>query len=309
MSEAGTLGTLLDDTARRLAAAGIEEPRREARALAKAVFADAPSALYDRSRLIGLDRAATLRAAAARRARREPLARILGCKEFWSLSFALSKETLVPRPDSETLVEAALALLPEEGRAYRLLDFGTGSGCLLLAILSERPAAFGIGVDRSTGAVRQAAANARALALAPRATFLVADWGAALSSSFDLIVSNPPYVESEVLSELAPEVARHDPVLALDGGSDGLTAYRAVVPQAAALLAPGGSLVLEIGQGQCESVAGLLGASGLVELEVNHDLSGIARTLSASRPLQDCNSPDRSSDRSKKGLGSAGLGR
>ncbi len=284
------MGALLEETARGLAAAGIEEPRREARQLARVVLGDASSAVYDRTRAMAPAEAATLRAAAARRAGHEPLARIVGRKEFWSLSFDLNEATLVPRPDSETLVEAALASLPDRMGAYRLLDLGTGSGCLLLALLSERPAARGIGVDRSVTALQQAAANARGLDSSARAAFVASDWGMALSGSFDLIVSNPPYVEQATLAKLAPEVALHDPVLALDGGPDGLAAYRALIPQAASLLAPGGALVLEIGQGQCESVAALLAASGLVDPAVSHDLAGIARALCVRKVRQDCNS-------------------
>ncbi len=241
------------------------------------------AALYDRNRPVSTALAGALRAATARRASREPLARILGSREFWSLDFGLSPDTLEPRPDSETLVAAALAALQERDGRYRILDLGTGSGCLLLSILSERQSAWGLGIDRAEGALRQAARNAAALGLAQRAQFLLSDWGAAVRGSFDLIVSNPPYIERATLAVLQPEVALHDPRLALDGGVDGLQAYRCLVPQAAGLLAPGGCLSLEFGQGQQESVRRIVEQAGLEDCSLHADLSGMPRALCARR--------------------------
>ncbi len=284
MSGASTLGDLLEETSRVLADAGLESPRREARALIAAFLPLGSAALYDRSRPIESSLLPTLRAARARRAEREPLARILGSREFWSLDFGLTAEILVPRPDSETLVEAALTRLPDLRAPYRILDLGTGSGCLLLAILSERPRAQGLGVDLSEAALRQAACNAEALGLAPMAGFALGDWAAGLAGPFDLIVSNPPYIERTSLSGLEPEVALYDPRLALDGGEDGLEAYRQIVPQAAGLLERDGHLVLEFGQGQAQAVVQILRQVGLDDCDLCPDLSGSLRAVCARRP-------------------------
>lgn len=281
--ESEPLGALLDEAAAKFAAVGLEAPRREARALFAAFIPGSAAALYDRKRPISAALAADLRAASDRRAKREPLARILGSREFWSLDFGLSPETLEPRADSETLVATALGELDDLARAYRILDLGTGSGCLLLAILSERPTAWGLGVDRSEGALRQAARNAAALALHGRAHFLLSDWAAALQGTFDLIVSNPPYIQHDQLDALQPEVALHDPPLALDGGADGLEAYRRLVPQAAGLLAPAGRLVLEFGQGQAKAVCHIARQAGLEDCSLHDDLAGLPRALCARR--------------------------
>ncbi len=284
MSGALSLGTFLDEAATALAAGGLEEPRREARALVAAFLPGGSAALYDRDRSIDPKLIPALRAAVSRRAQREPLGRILGVREFWSLEIGLSADTLEPRADSETLVEAALAAVPDRRGSYRILDLGTGSGCLLLAILSERPMAWGLGIDRAEGAVRQAAVNARVLDLNDRALFLCSDWGTALAGGFDLIVSNPPYIETGTLSALQPEVARHDPLLALDGGCDGLDAYRRLVPEAFDLLQPGGALVLEFGVGQQSAIEEILRQAGLDQRAFSTDLSGTPRALCARRP-------------------------
>ncbi len=277
------LGELLDEASRTLAAAGLEQPRREARALLSALLPEGGAALYDRSRPVAPGLLAAIREAAMRRAAREPLARIVGRREFWSLDFGLNAATLVPRPDSETLVEVALAGCPDLRAPLRVLDLGTGSGCLLLALLSERPQAWGLGVDRSEAALGQARTNAAALGLADRSAFLLSDWGSALSGGFDLVVSNPPYIEQSDLAALEPEVAEHDPLLALDGGPDGLAAYRALAAQLDRLLAPGGLAVLEVGEGQAEAVAGLLAAAGLDGATFHADLSGRTRALCVRR--------------------------
>jgi len=227
--------------------------------------------------------AAAFAALLRRRLAGEPVSRIAGRREFWSLSFRLGSDTLDPRPDSETVAEAALAVLPERGAPWRLLDLGTGTGCLLLALLSERPAAFGIGLDRSPGAAATARDNARALGLAGRSAFVVGDWTAAIAGAFDLIVSNPPYIESGAIAGLEPGVREHDPRAALDGGRDGLDAYRAIVRDAPRLLRPGGALALEIGEGQGPAISQLLDAAGLVIVLRRHDLSGIERCLVAKK--------------------------
>ncbi|MBY0299474.1 MAG: peptide chain release factor N(5)-glutamine methyltransferase [Methylobacterium sp.] len=226
---------------------------------------------------IGPEGAARLEAALARREAGEPVARILGAWEFWGLPFRLSPATLVPRPDTETVVEAALALgLPREA-PRRLLDLGTGSGCLLVALLCEWPRATGLGLDRSHEALLTARDNAVRNAVAARALFVQGDWGAALRGPFDLIVSNPPYIAARVIAELAEEVQAHDPRLALDGGEDGLDAYRAILAQVPHLLAPQGRLVVEMGFDQEGPLRALAEGSELHVLEVRRDLAGHPR--------------------------------
>ena len=224
---------------------------------------------------------------ARRRLSGEPIARILGLKEFWGLPLRLSAATLVPRPDTETVVELALEMLragPGPDRSLRIADIGTGSGAILLALLSELPEACGFGTDISVAALRTASANAVHLGLADRAAFVACDYAAALSARFDLIVSNPPYIRSAEILDLATEVRDHDPHRALDGGADGLDAYRALIPQAARLLAPGGALVVEVGHGQSANVEGLMTAAGLIrEGPPKADLAGIGRAVAGRR--------------------------
>ena len=224
--------------------------------------------------------AAKVGAYAARRVAGEPLSRILGRREFWSLSFALTGDTLDPRPETETIVEAALAAFAERrGEALRLIDFGVGSGALIAALLSEFPAAHGVGVDVSAAAAAQARANLAALGLAARAEIRVGDWGAGIDGRFDLIVANPPYIRSADIAGLAREVAAHDPAIALDGGADGLDAYRALAPHVARLLAPGGRFFFEVGEGQAEAVRAIARAAGLAATATHSDLAGIVRVV------------------------------
>ncbi len=213
-----------------------------------------------------------------RRAAREPLALIVGHREFWSLRFAVSPATLIPRPESETLIEAAVAEFAGRAPPCLVLDLGTGSGCLLLAALSAFPAAFGIGVDRSAAAAVLAARNAAALHLADRSAFVCGDWADALDARFDLVLCNPPYVRTGDLGGLMPEVARYEPRTALDGGADGFAAYRRVIRALPGLLRPGAAAVLEIGAGQAEAAAGLARQAGLAA-EWQSDLAGIPRAL------------------------------
>jgi release factor glutamine methyltransferase len=231
------------------------------------------------------DQAAQLEAFSKRRLAGEPAARILGTKEFWGLPLKLSADTLVPRPDTETVVETALDILRAEGRTrtpLRIADLGTGSGAILLALLSELPDATGVGTDLSAAALDTAKANAERLGLAPRADFMVSDYAKGLSDPFDLIVANPPYIRSADIASLAPEVRNHDPQLALDGGRDGLDAYRRIAPQAAGLLSPRGLLVLEVGQGQDGDVVRLVAAAGLtVAGPARADIAGIGRAVAA----------------------------
>jgi len=274
------LSTVLREAGQRLRRAGVEAPSREARLLAGAVLAAAPAALIAGSgRTIDADQRDRLEAAVDRRAAREPLSHILGRREFWSLEFRVDGSVLDPRPDSETLVEAGLAALAGRDRPWRLLDLGTGSGCLLLALLSELPAATGLGIDRSPAALRIAADNADRLGLAARARFACGDWGAGVAGEFDLILCNPPYIPSDAIAGLAPEVALYEPRLALDGGPDGLACYRRLAPQLGPLAASGGTILLELGDGQADAVAGLMAGAGLVVGGLEHDLAGCARAI------------------------------
>ena len=215
-----------------------------------------------------------------RRLAGEPVWRILGEREFWGLAFRLSPATLEPRPDSETIVEAALAeLAGRRDEGLVLLDLGTGTGCLLIALLSELPRAQGLGVDLSDEACRTAAGNAALNGLADRAAFRQGSWTEGLSGRFDLIVSNPPYIPSAEIATLSREVREHDPLLALDGGADGLGPYRLFASSLPPLLALGGVIVLEIGAGQGPDVVALMRAGGLEFRGSRNDLGGHERAL------------------------------
>ena len=216
---------------------------------------------------------------ARRRLMYEPVARIVGRKEFWGLQFRITPATLVPRPETETLVEAALAAIPDRSLPLRIVDFGTGTGALLLTLLSEFPNAEGIGTDVSVSALSVARENANRLGVGSRAYFAACDYGSALRGPFDLINSNPPYISSGDIAGLDPEVRTYDPRLALDGGTSGLDGYHAVVAHAGRLLAPRGILVVELGAGQASSVADLMGKGGMVADAPKPDLGGHFRAL------------------------------
>jgi release factor glutamine methyltransferase len=269
--------------AARLAASGIPDSRLDARLLAAAVLGVDPKALFGRPEFpLSPDQSARLDAFVARRAAREPVSRIIGRRGFWTLDLMLGPDTLDPRPDSETLVEAVLARI-DRAAALSILDFGTGSGCLLLALLSELPAATGLGVDVSAGALEIARTNAEACGLAARCRFALGDWGRGLTGFFDAIVANPPYIADGDIAGLAPEVRVWDPHAALAGGADGLDAYRALAPEIARLLAAGGLTVVEVGAGQARAVTDLLAAAGLAVEGSVRDLAGIERCVVARR--------------------------
>jgi release factor glutamine methyltransferase len=279
-----TIGEALVRAASRLADVGIENPQAEARILLEAASG------RDRGRIIAFPehaltpaQAEVFEAQLTRRCAREPISRILGRREFWSLPFAVGPATLDPRPDSETLVSAVLARIPDRDAEITLLDLGTGTGCLLLALLSELPRARGIGIDISAEARDTAASNAAALGLAARAEFRQGDWARDISAQFDVILSNPPYIESNAIDGLAPEVAQYEPRGALDGGADGMNAYRIVIPQSAERLKAEGLLALEIGAGQGDAVRALATAADLTDLGGARDLAGIERCLLFSR--------------------------
>jgi release factor glutamine methyltransferase len=263
-------------------AGGLDTPDLDARILVgHALGLDHASLAAAAARRLGVDEENAIAALASRRLAGEPVARIVGYKEFWSLPLRVDAATLVPRPETETVVEAALAAIDAGGprlRELRIADLGTGSGALILALLSELPNAFGIGTDASAKALVVARDNAHRLAQI-RARFIACDMAAALRGPFDAIVSNPPYIASGDIAALAPEVRDFDPHLALDGGADGLHFYRAIAAAAPALLTPGGALVVELGIGQAEPVAHIFAAAGLAPSPPRPDLNGTLRAL------------------------------
>lgn len=288
---ATTIAEALAAAAARLKAAGIDEARLEARHLvAAALDSDFTALVLGAKQPLG-EAATRVQALLDRRAAREPLSRILATREFFGLEFRLNAATLDPRPDSEALVEAVLERLGAArfDTSLTLLDLGTGTGALLLALLSRREAARGIGVDIAADAVAMARENATALGFADRARFVVGDLFAALvrdaaARPFDVIVSNPPYIPSGEIAGLDPEVRLHDPHLALDGGGDGLAFYRRIACEADVWLAPGGILALEVGAGQACDVAAMLAVSGFTDIVTRHDAGGIERVVIASTP-------------------------
>jgi release factor glutamine methyltransferase len=271
--------------AAQLRAAQLDEAELDARILLGAALGlDLTGLIAQAARLLTDAEALQLARHAQRRIAGEPVARILGTREFWGLPFRLSEATLVPRPDTETVVELALEIFRERQASHpvRIADIGTGSGAILLALLHEIPTAFGVGTDLSLSALHTARGNAKALGLGDRSAFVACSYASALSGPFDLIVSNPPYIPSGEIPKLSIEVRAHDPHLALDGGNDGYDAYRALIPQAAERLAPGGALIVEAGQGQARNIETLMAAAALVvDRPPKADLAGIPRAVSA----------------------------
>jgi release factor glutamine methyltransferase len=262
------------------ASAGLGSPALDARLLLAAAVGAEPAELAVRpDERLSAGEAARLTAYARRRLAREPVGRILGQREFWGLTFGLSPETLEPRPDTETVVETVLRLLPDRRAPLRILDLGTGTGCILVALLHEFGQARGLGLDVSPGALATARRNAWRNGVGGRALFAASDWTAAIRGQFDVIVSNPPYIAAAVIEGLEPDVRNHDPRLALDGGQDGLDAYRAILSDAPRLLAPDGVLAVEIGFDQEDDLSRLAGPTGLDVLTVTHDLSGSPRCV------------------------------
>lgn len=286
VSSAPTLGRLVRETARRLAAQGIEAPDHEARLLLSLATGLASiAAVLDPDHRIDDADCARLDALLARRLLGEPVARLAGVQEFYGRPFLLGPETLVPRADSETIIDTALAVAGRIGagtKALRILDLGTGSGCLLVTLLAEIDGAIGIGVDRSLAALRVAAENAKRLGVGDRALFAAGHWHAPLGGPFDIVVANPPYVASGDIATLAPEVRCHDPQPALDGGTDGLDCYRAIVARLPGI-SPSGAIVFEVGIGQAADVARILVDAGIPDasrkLSIRQDLSGVQRCV------------------------------
>jgi len=287
-----SLGETLAAAQGRLAAAGVETPRLDARLLAAEVLGwDQAKVIAENGYRLNTEQRRRLDALITRREAREPVAILTGHCEFWSLDFTVTGDVLIPRPDSETLIEAALTAMEEKSEdgnkdgALEILDLGTGSGCLLLALLSEWPGARGLGVDVSEAALAVAKGNATALDLNGRADFKLSDWDAAVpkgvAGRFDIIVANPPYIAESEFASLEPEVARFEPRLALSGGADGLDCYRLLAPRLGALLAVGGRAFVEIGASQADAASGLFAAGGLNVRRVHKDLAGRSRVVEA----------------------------
>ena len=279
MSESEAADILLSATMR-LRAAGVESPRREARLLLAHVLGVRAEDIVAGGFLPqDTESRGRFEAALARRAAREPLAYIIGRREFWSLDFAVGPGVLVPRPESEIMVEEALKRSPTTEAPLHVLDLGTGSGCLLLSFLSERPKAQGLGVDISEEALAIARRNAASLGLGSRARFLRSDWSGALPGNWDIIFINPPYIAESDLDGLDPEVSRYEPRAALDGGPDGLGAYRRIAAALRPRLAPEGRAFLEVGRGQAGPVERIFSEKGLGLEGTVFDLAGIPRCL------------------------------
>jgi release factor glutamine methyltransferase len=279
-----TRGSLVAEAAAALSSAGFEEARRHARRLVASALTISPAGLFgDPDHIVDKQQSSRVKEMVARMVEHEPLSRILGKREFWGLEFTLSAETLDPRPETETVVEAVLRRKQDRYAPLRLLDLGTGTGCLLLALLSEFRTAGGFGIDIVEAAVKTAARNAAKLGFAERAVFLVGDWAAAVRGSFDVIVANPPYIASVNLRLLPREVADYDPSRALDGGEDGLAPFRAIAPSLSKLLVSDGIFVTEVGVHQADAVAAILGAHGVKLDGFERDLAGHIRCVSARR--------------------------
>ncbi len=276
-----TLVTAWNEAKQRLQAAGVDSPVIDARLLVEAAAgATRTDILAEPRRALSADQIAALEAYLVRRERREPVSHILGAKGFWKIMLRVTPAVLTPRPDTETILDVVMPLFAEH-EAFNVLDLGVGSGAVLLAILAERPAARGLGVDVSEEAIAVARENAANLGLAGRAALMRGDWTAGLDGGqFDLVVSNPPYIPTGEIATLAPEVRDHEPRLALDGGPDGLDAYRELAPQILRVLAPGGRFAVEIGPDQAGAVETLFRDAGAEALSVTKDLADRERVVS-----------------------------
>ncbi len=274
------LGDLVGAIAGALDAAAVALPALEARLIVgSGLGLDAMTVFAYPERSVAAAHVGVVRDLAERRARGEPLAYILGEREFWSLPIRVTRDVLIPRPETELIVETALGLHPAGSRPLRFLDLGTGSGCILLALLSERPLARGVGVDISHAALEVARDNARRLALASRCDFVCGDWGRAIAATFDLIVANPPYIDNTSLACLNREIRDFEPQRALRGGVDGLDAFSAVGRDLGRMLAADGRAIVEVGDGQAGRVETLFADLGLRTIAVCRDLAGHERCL------------------------------
>jgi len=285
LKDGASVSEALNLLAQAFRTAGIEDADVDARLLVgHALHLDRARLIAQSDRILEAREINVINALAARRLKREPVSRILGQKEFWSIALAITPDVLAPRPETETVVEGALDFVVRGGlrmEKLRILDIGTGSGALLLALLRELPNATGIGTDISTGALKVARENAARCGLEGRCTFLVCDIASVVEGPFDLLVSNPPYIAHDEITSLAPEVKNYDPTVALDGGDDGLAAYRAIAADAKRLLAPGARMFVELGAGQEAAVRDLFTNVGLTAGTARTDLAGIPRVLGA----------------------------
>jgi release factor glutamine methyltransferase len=276
----GILADLVKDIIAEFKTTGIDAPEIDARLLVcHALGIDRAQMLSQSERRLTVDEITQIRSLITRRLYREPVARIIGHREFWSLSFELNEATLEPRPDSEVLIEVALDSIHNRKANLKVLDLGTGSGCLLLSLLHELPHAKGCGTDISPRALEMALHNAERLGLDKRALFHVTNWTEGINDSYDIIVCNPPYIDEIEIADLMPEVRDYDPRQALDGGKDGLSAYRIIIPPLFNLLKPTGFALLEIGIGQGEFVYDLCRANQFTDINFYKDLGGIERCV------------------------------
>jgi release factor glutamine methyltransferase len=285
LKSGASVSEALQHLAQSFRASGIEEAEADARLLiGHALHLDRARLIAQSDRTLEAREVTVISALAARRLRREPVSRILGEKEFWSLPISVTPDVLVPRPETETVVEAALDFVIRSGlrlEKLRVLDIGTGSGALLLALLKELPNAVGTGTDVSSAALDVARANATRCRLDIRCNFVICNIATGVEGPFDLIVSNPPYIAHDEIATLAPEVRDYDPQVALDGGQDGFDAYRSIASDIKRILAPGGRLFVELGRGQDEQVRALFTKAGLSPGIPRKDLAGITRVLGA----------------------------
>lgn len=278
-----TLVALWTEVRKRLEAAGVDSPVVDARLLIEAgAGVDRIEIIADPRRELTEAQVAAVDALTRRREAREPISHILGKKAFWTFEVAVTRDVLTPRPETELLVEAAVRLLPKDSPA-RVLDLGVGSGAIILAVLAERPFTTGLGVDVSEAALAVARANAERLGLSDRLELRQGDWTEGLEGQFHLVLSNPPYIPADEIAGLQPEVARHEPRLALDGGADGLAAYRRILSQLDRVLAPGGTFAFEVGRGQAENVRALAEAAGYATDAPLSDIAGVARVVTGHR--------------------------
>jgi release factor glutamine methyltransferase len=285
LKDGASVSEALNLLAQAFRTAGIEDADVDARLLVgHALHLDRARLIAQSDRILEAREINVINALAARRLKREPVSRILGQKEFWSIALAITPDVLVPRPETETIVEGALDFVVRGGlrmEKLRILDIGTGSGALLLALLRELPNATGTGTDISTGALKVARENAARCGVEGRCTFVVCDIASVVEGPFDLLVSNPPYIAHHEITSLAPEVKNYDPTVALDGGDDGLAAYRAIAADAKRLMAPGARMFVELGAGQEAAVRDLFTNVGLIAGIARTDLAGIPRVLGA----------------------------
>ena len=286
LKDGASVSEALQLIAQTFRAAGIDDADADARVLAgHALHLDRARLISQSDRVLEAREVNAISGLAARRLKREPVSRILGRKEFWSLALAITPDVLVPRPETETVVEGALDFVVRSGlrmEKLRILDIGTGSGALLVALLNELPNATGIGTDISRAALEAAQINVAQLGFESRCRLIACDMAAGVEGQFDLVVSNPPYIARGEIASLAPEVRDYDPMMALDGGDDGLTAYRSISADAKRILAQGGRLFVEMGAGQEPAVRELFTKAGLVVGIARNDLAGTPRVLGAS---------------------------